>query len=36
VAKFGHCLLHIEVGETGIDHVTHLLTRPRQNTCRTS
>ena len=36
VAKFGHCLLHIEVGETGIDHVTHLLTRPRQRERRTA
>jgi hypothetical protein len=36
VAKFGHCLLHIEVGETGIDHVTHLPTRPRQRERRTA
>jgi hypothetical protein len=36
VAKFGHGLLHIEVGETGIDHVTHLPTRPRQRERRTA
>jgi hypothetical protein len=27
VAKFGHCMVHIEVSETGTDHVKDLPTR---------
>ncbi len=30
VAELGHCLLHVEVGETGTDHVMHL--RPGSGT----